>query len=62
MLPLWVRVDQAVIAMKGYPAFQKTPALLTIRLFSVKSRIHIGGVLTLYKDAVGVFFSHSRLG
>ena len=28
VLPLWVRVDLRVIAMKGYSAFPKAPALL----------------------------------
>ena len=28
MLPLWARVDLTVMAMKGYSAFPKAPALL----------------------------------
>ena len=35
---------------------------LTIKLFSVISRILIVGVLLLCRDAVGVFYSHNRLG
>ena len=35
---------------------------LTIRLFSVIARTLIGGVLPLCREAVGVFYSPSRLG
>ena len=35
---------------------------LTIKLFSVISRVLFGGVLPLCRDAVGVFYSPSRLG
>ena len=28
MVPLWARVDQAMIARKGYSAFPKAPALM----------------------------------
>ena len=35
---------------------------LTIKLFSVISRTHIGGVLTLCREVVGVFYSPNWLG
>ena len=35
---------------------------LTIRLFSVISRTLVGGVLPLFREAVGVYYSPSRLG
>ena len=44
MLPLLARVDPGAIAMTGYFAFPKAPALqsLTIKLFDVISRIFVG--------------------
>ena len=48
--------------MKGCSVFPKAPALLAIRLFSVISRTLIGGgVLSLCRGAVSVFYSPSRL-
>ena len=55
------------MAMKEYSVFPKAPALLdlTIRLFSVISRIHVAGGGSTgaveYKSAVSVFYSPSRL-
>ena len=54
MLPLQARVDLGVMAMKGYPAFPKAPALLepTIRLFSLISRTLVGRDLSpLHKSS-----------
>ena len=45
------------MAMKGYSAFPKAPALL--RLFSVISRTLVWGVLPLCRGAVSVFYSPS---
>ena len=59
VLPLRARVDLGAMAMNGYSAFTKHYRNLSIRLFSVISRTHI---LPLCRDAVGVFYSPSRLG
>ena len=50
MLPLRARVDLGAMAMKGYSAFPKAPAL-TIRLFSVISRTFVreGGLTPLQR-------------
>ena len=50
--------------MKKLSAFPKATVLLkpTIRLFSVISRTVVEGVLLLCRNAVGVFYSPSRLG
>ena len=64
VLPLRARVDLGVSAMKLYSALPKAPVLLelTIRLFSVISRIFVGRVLPFCREAFGVFNSTSRLG
>ena len=55
VLLLQVRVDLGVMAMKRYSAFP-------IRLFSVISRTLVGrGVLSLCRDAVGVFCNTTQL-
>ena len=51
MLPLRTRVDLGAMAMS-----------LTIRLFNFISRKLDGGVLPHCRDAVGVFYSPSKLG
>ena len=45
MLPRWARVDLGAMAMKGYSAFPKAPALLESHheIFSVISRTLVGG-------------------
>ena len=64
VLPFRARVDLGAMAMKGAPYSLKPQHHwnLTIRLFSFISRTLIGGGLTLCRGAVGVFYSHSRLG
>ena len=57
MLPLTVREDLGAMAMKGYSAFPKDPALL-----EPHHQIVCGMVLLLCREAVGVFYSSSRLG
>ena len=49
------------MAIKGYSAFPKIGSL-NIRLFSVIPRTLVGEVLSLCSDAIGVFYSPSRLG
>ena len=56
VLPFWVRVVLGLLTIRGtlyYPKLQYYKSL-TIRLFNVKSRTLIGGVLPLYRDAVSV--------
>ena len=52
--------------MKGYSAFPKAPALLEphhqIVYCHIQDTHRGGGVLPLCKEAVGVFYSPSRLG
>ena len=65
VLPFRARVDLGAMAMKGVlhsPKLQDY-SNLTIRLFSVISRILIGGVvvLPLCREAVGVFYSPSQI-
>ena len=68
MLPLQARTDQRVIAMKRYMAsFSKAPALLEPYYQIVWCHIqdtHCGGgiFLSLYRDAVDVFYSPNQLG
>ena len=59
MLPLRLRVDVVAMAMKGYTAFPKAPALLEPhhQIVFVISRTFIGVVLSLCREAVGVFCS-----
>ena len=52
MLPLWARLDQGAMAMKGYSA---SPYLALI-LFRVISG-HSLGILPLFRGAVGVFYT-----
>ena len=49
VLPLWVRADQEVMAMKQYSAFPKAPALLEPHHYIVYCNIHdtCWGVLPL---------------
>ena len=65
MLPLLARLDLGAMAMKGYSAFPKAPALLEPHHQIVYCHIQdtrLGGVLPLCREAVGVFYSPSRLG
>ena len=63
MLPIRVRVDLVVMAIKGYCAYRKTPALLEPHhQFSVIFRTLIWGDLPLSREAVGVFSSPHGLG
>ena len=64
MLQLWARVDLGAMVMKGYSTFPKAPALLEPHhpIILCQSRTFIGGVLPLCREAVGVFYSPSRLG
>ena len=56
MLPLWARVDQGAMAMKGSSAFPKAPALLETHHQIVKFHIRTlvggggGGVLPLCRE------------
>ena len=51
------------MAMKGYSAFPKALRLESRRQINIISRIFVGlGVLSLCRDAVGVFYSLSWLG
>ena len=59
MPQLRTRVDQGAMAMKGYSTFQHYWKL-TIRLLSVQDTHWC--FLPLYREAVSVFFSLSRLG
>ena len=52
---LWITEGLEAMAMKGYFPF-------TIKVFNVIYWTLIGGVLRLYRVAVGVFYSTSRLG
>ena len=54
MLPLQARLDLGAMAMKEYSAFSKVPASYPGH--------SLGGVLPLCREAVGVFYSLSRLG
>ena len=65
MLPRRARVDLGAMAMKGYSAFPKALALLELHHQIVQCHIldtTWGGVLLLFREAVGVFYSSSRLG
>ena len=60
-----VRLDLVAIAMKAYSAFPKAPALLEHHHQIVLCHIQDTGwerVLPHCRDAVGVFYSPSRLG
>ena len=57
MLPFRARADLGAMAMKGYSTFSKAPALQ-----EPHRQTHVGEVLLFYRDAVGVFYSPSRLG
>ena len=62
MLQFQARVDQGAMAMKGFSAFPKAPALLEPHHQIVYCHIqdtHWWGVLALYREAVGVFYSPS---
>ena len=61
MLPLRARVELGAMAMKGYSAFPKAPAPSDF-LVSYPGHSLGGGVLPLCREAVGVFYSPSRLG
>ena len=65
MQPLRTRVDLGAMAMKGYSVFPKAPALLEPHHQIVYCHIQDtrwGVVLPLCREAVGVFYSPSRLG
>ena len=67
MLPLRARVDLGGMVMKGYSALPKRQHYwnLAIRLLTVISRILVGGGggdLPYCREAVGVFYSPSKLG
>ena len=57
MLPLQVWVKLIAMVIKGHSTFLKAAVLLEPQLLIVR-----GGVLLLCSDAVGLFFSTSRLG
>ena len=61
---LRVRVDLGAMAIKGYSVFSKAPTLLEPhhQIVCVISWTLIGGDLLLRKEAIGVFYSPSRLG
>ena len=66
VLPLRDRMDLGAIAVKGYSAFPKTPALLEPHHQTVYCHIQdihwVGwGFLPLCRGAVNVFYSPSRL-
>ena len=64
VLPLGLRVDLGVMAMEGYSAFPKAPALMEPHhqvVYSVISRALVVRILPLSRDAVGVFYNCSRL-
>ena len=58
VLPLRARGDLGTIAMKGYSAFPKAPALLEPlhQIVCVISRTLVGGILLIYGEAVGAAF------
>ena len=64
VLPHGARVDVGAMAMKGCTVFPKPPALLGPHQTFVSYPGHslVGGVLPLCREAVGVFYSPSRLG
>ena len=65
VLSLLARADLRAISMKEYSAFPKAPALLEPQHQIVLCHIQDTcweGVLPLCGDAVGVFYSPSRLG
>ena len=55
MLPLWVRVDLGVMAIKRYSALPKSPAPSDC-LVSYPGHLLLGG-LPLYRSVFGVFCS-----
>ena len=61
VLPLGARVDLGAMAMNGYSALPKAPALQEPQQIQ-DTRWFWGGVLPLCRDAVGVFCSPSQLG
>ena len=64
MLPLQARVNLGAMAMKGYSAFPKAPAILEPRHQIASCHFqdtHWGGSYPLCKEAVGVFYSPSWL-
>ena len=64
MLSLWIKVELRVMAIKGYSAFPKTPALQEPhrQIVSCHIRTLIRGVLSFCRDATRVFYSPSWLG
>ena len=56
MLPLRARVDLGAMAIK-----RDTSLHIALALFSVISKAPVGGVLPLSREAVGGFYSESRL-
>ena len=64
VLPLQARVDLGAMAMKGYSAFLKAPALLEpdYEIISCHTQYtHLRGVLPLCRKTVGVFYRLPRL-
>ena len=61
MLPPQVRVELGVMAMKKYSAFHKSSALLEPH-HNILDACGGEGVVPLYRDAVDIFYSPSRLG
>ncbi len=64
VLPLWVTVALGAMAIKGYSTFPKALALLEPHYQIILCHIQDNhwGSLTPCRDAVGVFYSISRLG
>ena len=64
MVPLRTGVDLRAMAIKEYSAFPKAPALLEPYHQIVLCQIwtFVRGILSLCGGAVGVFYTHSRLG
>ena len=64
MRAVWARVDLGTMPMNGYSAFPKAPALLEPRHQIAKCHMQdtrCGGFSPLCRDAVGLFYSPSRL-
>ena len=63
VLPLRVRMDLGAMAMKGHSAFPKSPTLLEPhhQIGLCRNQDTMGLFLPLCTDAVGIFYSPSRL-
>ena len=67
VLQLWARVDLGAMVMKEYSAFPKVPSLpephsQIVHWHIPDPRLSNDGVLLFCREAVGVFYSPSRLG